>query len=284
MKRTSLHMQALTSTISTTMVLVLLGMIVLFVLTAQRLSEQVRENLTVTVILQDDVASEDAHKLETELGTCRFVNEIHYISAQDALNEQIEMMGTDPTEFLGANPFSISMEVKMKAEYACNDSLEWIANQIKERELVSDVLYQQDLVEGLNKNLRRASLFLLVIAALLVIVSLSLINNTVRLSVYSKRFIIHTMKLVGARWGFIRRPFLVRSMGIGIISSVFAICILFFGVQWAATYDEAVGRYVTLTNMGIMAVCVLVFGLVITMLCTYLSVTHYLNLRENELY
>lgn len=283
-KHSSWQWQALTSTISTTMVLMLLGLVVIFVLTAKKLSESVRENLTVTVVLQDDASTQEAKKLMTELSQKDYVNEIEYISSEQALNEQIEAMGLDPTEFLGANPFSISMELKMKADYACNDSLQWISKDLSESELVSDVMYQKDLVDSLNENLQRVSLILLVIAVLLVIVSLSLINNTVRLSVYSRRFIIHTMKLVGAKWSFIRRPFLIRSFWIGILSAVLADAVLLSAIHWAFKYDAAIQQYVPTTNIAIMAGCVLIFGLVITVLCTYLSVTHYLNLRESALH
>jgi len=280
----SWHWQALTSTISTTMVLVLLGLVVIFVLTAQKLSESVRENLTITVVLQDETSTIEAKKLLGELSQKVYVNEIEYISSEQALKEQVEAMGLDPTEFLHTNPFSISMELKMKADYACNDSLQWITKDLSESELVADVMYQKDLVDSLNENLRRVSLILLVIAGLLVIISLSLINNTVRLSVFSRRFIIHTMKLVGAKWSFIRRPFLVRSFWIGIISAILADSILLGAIHWAFKYDAAVRQYVPLTNIGIMAGCVLLFGLVITVLCTYISVTHYLNLRESSLH
>lgn len=283
-KFSSWHWQAFTSTISTTMVLVLLGLVVLFVLTAQELSHSVRENLTVTVVLQDEATPTEAKKLQQLLETRTYVNEIQYISSEQALEEQIETMGLDPSEFLGANPFSISMEIKMMSDYACNDSLNWISQELKSYELVSDVIYQKDLVESLNENLQRASLILLAVAALLVLISLSLINNTVRQSVYSRRFIIHTMKLVGAKWGFIRRPFLVRSFWIGILSALMAIGILVGAVHWAYVYDPATRLYVTYTNLAIMAGSVLFIGLILTVLCTFLSVTRYLYMRESSLY
>ena len=283
-KFSSWHWQAFTSTISTTMVLVLLGLVVLFVLTAQELSHSVRENLTVTLVLQDEATPTEAKKLQQLLETRTYVNEIQYISSEQALEEQIETMGLDPSEFLGANPFSISMEIKMMSDYACNDSLNWISQELKSYELVADVIYQKNLVESLNENLQRASLILLAVAALLVLISLSLINNTVRQSVYSRRFIIHTMKLVGAKWGFIRRPFLVRSFWIGILSALMAIGILVGAVHWAYVYDPATRLYVTYTNLAIMAGSVLFIGLILTVLCTFLSVTRYLYMRESSLY
>ena len=139
-------------------------------------------------------------------------------------------------------------------------------------------------VESINKNLGRVSVFLLVVAALLILISMSLINNTVRLSVYSRRFIINTMKLVGAQWSFIRKPFMKRSFWIGLYSALLAIGVLIGGLQWAGGRDEVVKQYVTPSVMCIIALVVLAFGLLISMACTYLSVTHYLKTHENKLY
>lgn len=283
-KHSSWQWQALTSTISTTMVLVLLGLVVIFVLTAKKLSESVRENLTVTVVLQDDASTQDAKKLMTELSQKAYVNEIEYISSEQALNEQIEAMGLDPTEFLGTNPFSISMELKMKAHYACNDSLLWISKELSESKLVSDVMYQKDLVDNLNENLQRVSLILLVFAGLLIIVSLSLINNTVRLSVYSRRFIIHTMKLVGASWGFIRRPFVKQALLVGVIAAFVAIAVLggcFYGLWY---YEPNIINIITWKELTITGVAVLLLGILITVICSYISVNRFLKMTPGELY
>lgn len=283
-RHSSWRWQAVTSSISITMVLILLGLVVFFSLTAHRMSREVREDLTMTIVLQDDVTEEEAHELESELATQRYISDIQYISAEDALKEQTELMGTDPTDFLGANPFSISMDLKMKAEYACMDSLLLISQRLKGNKMINEVIYQQELVESINKNLGRVSVFLLVVAALLILISMSLINNTVRLSVYSRRFIINTMKLVGAQWSFIRKPFMKRSFWIGLYSALLAIGVLIGGLQWAGGRDEVVKQYVTPSVMCIIALVVLAFGLLISMTCTYLSVTHYLKTHENKLY
>jgi len=277
-------MQAFTSTISTSLLLILLGLVVLLSLTARVVADSVRENLIVTVVLDDDAKSSEAELLQDSLSTRYYVSNIEYISREQALQEQIESMGIDPTDFLGANPFSISMEIKVKPEYSCNDSLEWISEELRSMKLVADVLYQKDLVESLNRNLHRASFFLLTIALLLIIISLSLINNTVRLSVFSHRFILHTMKLVGAKWSFIRRPFLVRGFWIGIASAFIADTVILSGIYWASSYDETVLNYITPQNMLITAVSVLGIGLTITIVCTYFSVTHCLKMRGSELY
>ena len=277
-------MQAITSAISTTLLLILLGLVILLSLTARVVADSVKENLTVTAVLDDDVQTIQAARLLDSLKTMHYVSDIEYISREQALQEQIESMGIDPTEFLGANPFSISMEIKMKPEYSCNDSLEWIAGELKSSKFIADVVYQKDLVESLNFNLHRASLFMLAIALLLVVISLSLINNTVRLSVFHHRFVLHTMKLVGAKWSFIRRPFLVKGFWLGVVSALIADAAIIGGIYWSARYDSSVLNYVTQQNMIITAVSVLVIGLLLTTICTYFSVTHCLKMRESELY
>jgi cell division transport system permease protein len=277
-------MQVFTNTISTTMVLILLGMVVLLMLTAHVIGNSVKENLVVTVVLQEDVPAAEAQKLQRQLCAKPYVNSIEYVSKEQALKEHVESMGIDPSEFLEANPFSISMEMSMKADYSNNDSLLWIEKELEDMKQVSEVTYQKDLVRNLNRNLTRASLILLGIAALLVIVSLSLINATVKLNVYNHRFIIHTMKLIGAKWGYIRRPFLVSGFWIGLTSAVLADGILLGLVMWAGRYDEAVLQYVTRQNLLIMAGSVLAVGLLITVVCTYVSVTRQLYKRAERLY
>lgn len=277
-------LQGITSTISTSLVLILIGLVILLSLTARVVANSVKENLTVTVVLEDDAQTAEAEQVQNELSGKYYVSSIDYISREQALQEQIESMGIDPTEFLGANPFSISMEVKVKPEYSSGDSLQWISDEMRGIKYVSNVMYQKDLVESLNRNLHRASLFLLAIALLLVIISLSLINNTVRLSVFNHRFVLHTMKLVGAKWSFIRRPFLVRSFWIGVVSAFIADAAILSGIYGASVYDAGVLLYVTQQNMIITLVSVLGIGLILTILCTYFSVTHCLKMRGAELY
>lgn len=283
-KKATLRWQFLTSTISTTMVLLLLGILVLFVLTAREIRNYVQQDLTVTVVLTNGITPEKAHELEFQLSRKRYVHHIHYISSEQALQEQIDAMGIDPRELLKKNPFSISMEMKMKADYVCGDSLQWITEEIRENEAVADVFYQKELVESLNSNLRTITIVLFVITAMMAIISLSLINNTVHLSVYSRRFVINNMKLVGASWGFIRRPFMLRSLGIGVIAALLANGILMAMLHWMTKYDHAILQFLPRENIIIMAACVLAFALIITLTCTFTSVTHFLRMREHDLY
>ena len=207
------RMQWFTSCISTTLVLLLLGLVVLFGLSAHELSRSVKENLTVTLLLDDDLDTDDAKAFEQRLQLHPYVHTTTLISKEQALEEERERLGTDPTEFLsGQNPYTASIEMTVGADYACTDSLIWIAKELKEMWQVADVIYQRDLVDNLNQTLHKAIMVLAVLAVLLMIISVVLINNTVRLSVYARRQTIHTMRLVGASWGFIRWPFIRRSV------------------------------------------------------------------------
>ena len=234
--RTFGRMQWLTSCISTTLVLLLLGLVVLFGLSARELSKSVRENLTVTLLLDDDVETGEADTLALRLQARPYVRSTTVISREQALKEESERMGTDPTEFLGGeNPYTSSIELNVMSDYACTDSLLWISKELKAMWEVADVVYQRDLVDNLNRTLRKATIVLSVLALLLMIISVVLINNTVRLSVYSRRFTIHTMRLVGASWGFIRWPFIKRSLGIGLTAAVLADALLLGGIHCGNT-------------------------------------------------
>lgn len=284
-RKVSLRWQALTSTISTTFVLILMGLVVICALTARQLSESVRESLTVTVMLGDEATNADALAMKKRLERKAWVKDITFISREQALEEQTEAMGTDPTDFLGGeNPFTPSLEVHLAADYACTDSLLWISKRLKSNKMVTDVIYQKELVERLNSNLRKVTYVLLGIVGLLLLVTLVLINNTVRLSVYSRRFLIHTMKFVGASWGFIRRPFMLRALWIGLAASVLADGVLLGGMHTLWQYDPTMQAYVTQENAIITAVAVLACGLLLTLLCTFISVSHFLSMREGELY
>ena len=266
------------------MVLVLLGLVVFSVLTSVNLSSWVKENLTVTVMLGDDVSVNDAKRLCRELYHRPYSRNIDYVSKEQALKEQTEAMGSDPSEFLGANPFVATLELQMKSDYACRDSLQWIARELKRNPKVVDVAYQEDLMDNVNRNVSRINMVLLVLAILLTCVSFSLINNTVRLSVYSRRFLIHTMKLVGASWGFIRRPFMRQGLLVGILAALIAIAVLGGCIYGLYTYEPNILNIITWRELAITAVAVLLFGIVITSVCSWISVNKFLRMTAGELY
>ena len=277
-------MQAVTLCISTTMVLILLGLVVFFVLSAHNLSTHMKENLTVTVMLKDSVTVNDAKLFCRSLYHRPYSRNIDYISQEEAQREQVKELGSDPTEFLGFNPFPATLEIQLKADYANRDSLKWITKEIKKDNRVSDIAYMEDLMNRVNANLSRVSIILLVLAVLLTFVSFSLISNTVRLSVYARRFVIHTMKLVGASWGFIRRPFLKQAVGVGIIAAILANGVLGAGVYGLYLTQPGVSDIVTWEVLAVTAASVLLFGIVITMLCAWLAVNKFLRMKAGELY
>lgn len=277
-------MQLVTLCISTSMVLVLLGLVVFSVLTSHNLSQWVKENLTVTVMLKDEVTSNEAKLLCRDLYHRPYSRNIDYISREQALKEQSEAMGSDPSEFLGINPFSATLELQMKSDYANRDSLKWIVRELKKNAIVTDVAYQADLMDEVNKNLTRVNFVLLFLAALLTFVSFALINNTVRLSVYSRRFIIHAEKLVGASWGFIRRPFLNKALVVGVIAAILASCVLGLLVYGIYYYEPSILAVITWKEMLITGVAVLLFGMIITAVCSWISVGHFLRMPAGDLY
>lgn len=280
-----LQWQAFTSTLSTTMVLILMGLVVLCVLTAKRVTSTVKENLIVTVTLSEDVSVSRTASMQSMLKTERYVNDVTMISAEDVLKEQIETIGSDPSDFIGFNPYNTELELNMEPDYANSDSLDWIVEELKTRfPEITDINYQKDLVDNLNNNLNKITLVLVVLATLLLLVLITLINNTVHLTIYSRRFLIHTMKLVGASWSFIRRPFLVRSLWMALIAAFVADALLFIGTRTMLNYDPALERIIPTGNIVIMLGCVLLLGLFIMLLCTYLSVNHFIKMSEHKMW
>lgn len=277
-------LQVVTLCISTTMVLILLGLVVFSVLTAHNLSNYVKEHLTVTVMLGDTVSTNDAHRLCRELYHRPYAHNIDYVSKEQALKDQTEAMGSDPSEFLGMNPFVATLELQLNSDYANRDSLAWIAAELRKNPKVSDVAYQEDLMDKVNKNLQKVSLVLLVLALLLTFISYSLVNNTVRLRVYSQRFLIHTMKLVGASWGFIRRPFVSQAMSVGILAALLAVIVLGFCVYGLYRFEPHIMTVITWRELTITGVSVLLFGIIITAICSWISVNRFLRMTAGDLY
>ncbi|WP_299230814.1 permease-like cell division protein FtsX [uncultured Bacteroides sp.] len=277
-------MQFITAGISTTMVLFLLGLVVFFVLTANNLSVYIRENIAFSAILDDGIKETSIIKLQESLNKKDYVKQTVYISKDQALKEQIEAMGTDPSEFLGHNPFNASIEIRLNAGYTNPDSIKWIEKELMANKSILEISYPQNLLDSVNRNLQKISAFLLGLAVLLSLISFSLINNTIRLTIYSKRFLIHTMKLVGASWSFIRRPFITRNLWIGILSGAVANAILTASAYTAVKYEPELLAIVSPESIMIVALAVMVFGMIITTLCAYISINKYLRMKISELY
>lgn len=274
----------LSSIISNSLVLFMLGVVMLLVFNAKKLSDYVKENIGFSVILHDDIRDVEANFLRKTLDASPYVRTTEYISKEVAAAELQKELGDDFIGFLGYNPLSSSIEVKLKANYANPDSIRKIEDELMAQRPVKEVFYQKSLVNLVNENVSRISAILLIFSGLLFFVALVLINNTIRLSVYSKRFIISTMKLVGATWGFIRTPFLLKSISHGIYASILAIgllCGIIYLVQ---------SEFYELVNFGQVELLSVVFGLVmllgviINLISTFFAVNKFLNVKTDDLY
>ncbi len=274
----------LTSIISISLVLFLIGTTTLMVLLTNELSVYIRENLTLSIVLKDNVKLADIQKLQKNLDACPYTNTTQYIDKETAAKELAEELGQDPTEFLGYNPLLGSLEMTLKSDYANNDSIAIIEQSLQRMPEVKEVIYQKDLIDTINTNVRRISAVLLGLSALLILISYALISNTVRLSVYAKRFLIHTMKLVGATGSFIRKPFMIQGVVTGLISAILAMGML---SSILFLLRSEISQLLSIESMNALLVSFIVMivsGIVITTIATYLSVTRYLRLRVDDMY
>jgi cell division transport system permease protein len=274
----------ITSVISITLVLFLLGILGLLVLNAKRLSDYVKENIGFSIILKEDVKEVEIIRLQKNLDASKYVKSTEYITKKEAARELKKELGEDFVDFLGYNPLLASIDVHLQADYANPDSIKLIKKDLQEYEQIKEVFYQKSLVQLVNQNIRKISLIILIFSAFLFLIAIALINNTIRLSIYSKRFIINTMQLVGATKGFIRRPFIYRGMLQGIIAAFIAMGLLTGSVYlMQKEFDEII----TLQDVETLAVLyagVLIFGVFISWISTLAAVNRYLKIKVDKLY
>lgn len=283
-KKSAIDIQFVTACISTSLVLLLLGTVTLVVLSAKSLSNHIRENLELSLLLNDNVTEGEVNNIINYAQAQPYAKEVHYISKEDILTEQTASMGIDPTEFLGYNPYTASIEVKLRADYANTDSIIPIKSRLMRYTQIREITYPSELMDNVNDNIHKISAVLLALALALSLISFALINNTIKLTIYSQRFLLHTMKLVGASWGFIRRPFLLRNMSIGIVSGVLANILIVGGICLLLRYEPQMSHLFTLPTMAIVGGSVMLFGLIITMLCAYVSINRFLKMKAGDLY
>ena len=282
--RSNIGLNIVTSCISTTLVLVLIGIVVFFVSVAREVSRNLRENFTVTLMLDDETPNSAAYALQQQLRALPCAAFVNYVSKEKAQALQTAALGCDPAEFNGSNPMPASFEVHLKADYANPDSLKQFIPALKANRYVLDVDYPEKLMDDINRNIRNISTVLLVVAGLLMFVSFVLINNTMRLSVFSRRFEIRTMQLIGARPSFIRRPFMRNAFWVGLIAAVLAVALLSFGIKLLLEFDPAQSANVTWYVVALTLGAVFVAGICLTLICASFSVNRYLSRSETELY
>ena len=273
-----------TSIISISLVLCMLGVIVILLLTAHRIGQYVKENIGFSVFLKDQVKEADIYRLQRTLDAELYVRSTRYITKEDAAKEFAEELGEDFTGFLGYNPLSASIEIRLDAAYANNDSIEKIETRLQTFDEVKEVSYQKSMIHILNENIEKISLFIFAFSALLVIIAVSLINNTIRLSVYSRRMLIRTMQLVGATNTFIRRPFLWRSALHGIYSAFIAMAMLVLSLYWTEGQLEGILSVNDVQILGGLFLIVFFLGITLSWISTFFAVNKYLKIKTDNLY
>ncbi|MBC8301133.1 MAG: cell division protein FtsX [Pelagibacterales bacterium] len=267
--------------ISLSLVLFIVGLLGLILINAQRLTDYVKENIGFTIMLKDGITEIQTSTFQKKLEVENFTKSVNFISKEQATEELKTDLGEDFVEFLGYSPLLSSIDVKLNADYANTDSLQQITAELMADPVVFEAYYQKDLVDKLNSNVKRLSFFLLVFCILLFFIAFVLINNTIRLSVYSKRFLIRTMRLVGATDSFIQKPFLIKGLYQGFYSSIFAVFMMIGALQLV---QEDALNIDDLKIIGIVFILIFLSGLILSLFSTFFAVKKYLQLNENELY
>ncbi|MES2284660.1 MAG: permease-like cell division protein FtsX [Bacteroidota bacterium] len=275
---------SITTVVSLSLVLFMLGLLGIIILNTNKLSDNLKENIGIQIILNETAKEADIQHLTKMLDISDYVKSTEFITKEDAAKRLQEDLGEDFIDFLGYNPLLPSINVHVKAAYANTDSLSMIEKELIGSKLVKEVVYQKSLVSMINENVKKISLVILIFSGLLMVIALALINNTIRLSIYSKRFIIKTMQLVGATQSFVRRPFVLKGIKHGIYGATIAILmligVLYFAQKQLPELVELQDEKMLATLFGL----VIVLGIIISWISTSLAVRKYLRLKADDLY
>ena len=274
----------LSSVISISLVLLLVGLASMLLVNARSISDYFKENMQVSVMMKQNVSDDAALEYKAKLDKERFIKSSVFVSKEQGRREMADMLGEDFLDVFETSPIPVSIDITLDADYVSADSLEVVRAEIGKSSLVDEVVYQRSLVDALNANLSRISLILAVFISLLLFISFVLINNTVRLNVFAKRFTIHTMKLVGATKSFIRAPFLVQSAFQGVFSAVISIIVLVGMLFFVKNEFEQLFRIFRMDLLLVVMGIVLVCGILICLVSTWLVVNKLVALKKDELY
>ncbi len=275
---------SITTVVSLSLVLFMLGLLGIIILNTRKLSDNFKENIGVQVVINDHAKETDVLHLIAQLDASRYVKSAQSTSKEEAAKKLQKDLGEDFIDFLGFNPLSASINVRLKAEYANADSLAWIEKTLLDTKLVNEVIYQKSLINTINENVKTISLGVLIISSLLMLIALALINNTIRLSIYSKRFIIKTMQLVGATQAFIRRPFVLKGIKHGIYGAMIAIGLLIGFIYFLQKQLPEFGELQDFKMLAFLFGLLILLGIIISWISTTLAVHRYLRLKSDELY
>jgi cell division transport system permease protein len=284
--RRQLRSSYLTSVISIMLVLFMLGLLGLLVLHAQKLSDHIRENIGFEIIMKDDVKEADILRLQKMLDATAYVKSTAYITREEATKRLSRDLGEDFIQWLGdeENPLLPSIDVRFRAAWANNDSLSRIENMLIANTEVKEVYYQKSLVHLINQNVRRIGFILFALSLLLLVIAIALINNTIRLSIYSKRFLIKSMQLVGATEGFIRRPFVFSAILQGFLGGLLAALSLTLVLYAAIQNIPELAQLQDLKMVGLLFASILLMGMLLTGLSTAISINKYLRAKTDKLF
>jgi len=274
----------ITSIISISLVLLLLGIVGLLLINGRNIKKQVMESIGFNVILKENVKEADIYQLQKILDARDYILSTEYITKEEAALETEQMLGEDFIRFLGYNPLPPSIRVRLHQPWANPDSVMMIEQDLVKYDSIEELYYKKSLLYAINENIRQITLIILGFSILLTLISVTLINNTIRLSVYSKRFIINTMQLIGATQRIIRRPFLLRGAASGFTGSMIALVLLFGLIYLLQEEFEGVISLRDYDMMAILALGVILTGVVINWISTFFAVNKYLNIKTDKLY
>jgi cell division transport system permease protein len=275
---------AITTIISLSLVLFMLGLLGIIILNARKLSDDVKENIGIQIVLNDNTKEVNVQWLLKTLDATEYVKSTEFITKEEAASRLQNDLGEDFIDFLGYNPLLASINVHLKAEYANNDSLLWIEKELLGYKPVKEVIYQKSLINSINENLRKIGFVIIIFSGLLMVIALALINNTIRLSIYSKRFIIKTMLLVGATQNFISKPFVLKGIKHGIYASVISIVMLIGVLYFAQTQLPELKELQNVKMLSTLFGLVTLIGIIISGISTSLAVRRYLHLKSENLH
>ena len=284
MRRRSLFNMNFTTTISVSLVLFLIGLECVVLMSARELVRHVRESVALTIVLNEEVTSDEIQRMQTLMEAAPYCLNVQFISREQALPEHIDNLGEDPQKFLGYNPLTDAFEIHLYEQYTLSDSILTIEQQLRSLPYVDNILYQQDIVKTLDHNLNEISVVLLLVALALLIIALVLISNTIQLQVYSKRFIINTMRLVGATPWVIKWPFIRRNLLMGLEASLIACAMLAFAYYYCMERLGVMLFPMTKMHIGFLVAVVLLCGLIITFLASLAATNRYIRMKTNKLY
>ncbi len=274
----------ISTVVSITLVLYVLGLLGLIVLHAQKISGHIQENIGFQVILAENAGQPEVMSMQRTIDAMPAVKSSKFISKEEAAEDLMDELGEDFVDFLGYNPLFPSIDVRLRADYTHPDSIQIFENQLTENRIVKEVYYQKSLVHLINENVRRIGFVLLLFSALLTIIAFALINNTIRLSVFAKRFLIKSMQLVGATQSFIRRPFVIKGITQGIIGSIIAIGLLIFTLYTAQRQIPDLQAFQDITLLFLLFALIVILGIIISWVSSYFAVRKYLKIKTDYLY